>query len=1069
MGQIKKTLPLICLTSLWLGSSPAALGQTSFIRGDANQDREIDIGDSIKTLLYMFQGSEALCLDALDTTDDGTVDLTDVIRSLSFLFLGGPAPAEPGLSCGVDPTPDELGCDSFAPCFPEVIRQEGQSEFSTPIPDNSMVLGPAGAEDGRNAEPGAPAPAPDGQSNDAERLIEEADLYKVVGDSIYVLNRYRGLYRISLQDLENPEILDRAPIFGHPIEMYVREDKGQAYVLVSDYFTFWRDPGAMQADVMPRWFYGSQLRIVDLETFEVVGGINLEGYLSDSRIVGDVMYVVSQRYSWYYRYYSDDDVDKTQILSIDIRDPSAVHVVDRKDFPRNGWQHHIHVNQNAIYLASTGYDSGSRDYRTSIRYIDITDPGGTILLRGAANVSGQVLDRWCMDEHEKVLRVASSRSWWNGDVYLSTFSVENPDEIKRLGLYVLNVNERLTSARFDGNRGYLVSYRMIDPLFVFDLEKPEQPRLLGELEMTGWLDFMVPLGDRVVALGHEDVDVGGVRTRSLAVSLIDVEEKPVLLSRVAVGENWGWIPGDRDDFAKVFKVLPHLGLILFPFQSWSREESRYIGGVQLIDLLLDEDRLALQGLIRDSGWVERGIPYGDTAVLTLSTTLLQTVDITDRGKPEILGKLELARNVQDFALLGEDHTVQLAGDWWSGDTRLLTTTADDPNAAKPLGELRLPAPYCNMFSNGDMAYITSVRELPVDPGEQDPDDQTAVQWATHIQVVDLSDPANPVERGSLTLPKEFWFYRNWYWGWGDEVVQVGGSTLVFHDYYQYFWLDCLAPDCRGVAGGPGEREHEIYIADLSDPDHPRLASKVTLTHWDWVWGIKASGSMVYLSSYRTLKDGDGWISKYYLHRIDVSDPDNPILYPQVSIPGYFVNASPGGKYLYTSEQYWDGENQISHNLFHVLELQDDRAVLLDSVEIPGYSNGFEITGDAAVTVAQEWGYRIVNEDTGQREYFTKVRLLTIDLSDPGNISIAAKVEIPTMDSAYLRKVEGGRAFLGYWAGLLVYDVTDIHEPVFEDLFRTQGWAQDIVLRRDQLYVNSGFYGIQVLDLSGDGE
>src|SRR2546428_1966846 len=31
----------------------------------------------------------------------------------------------------------------------------------------------------------------------------------------------------------------------------------------------------------------------------VVGGINLEGDCSDSRIVGDVMYLVSNRYPWY--------------------------------------------------------------------------------------------------------------------------------------------------------------------------------------------------------------------------------------------------------------------------------------------------------------------------------------------------------------------------------------------------------------------------------------------------------------------------------------------------------------------------------------------------------------------------------------------------------------------------------------------------------------------------------------------------------------------------------------------------------------------------------------------------
>src|SRR5262249_42837105 len=159
-----------------------------------------------------------------------------------------------------------------------------------------------------------------------------------------------------------------------------------------------------------------------------------------------------------------------------------------------------------------------------------------------------------MDESKGVLRVASSQSWGNGDVYLTTFSIQNPDAISKLGDYTLQVKESLTAARFDGERGYLVSYRNIDPLFTFDLSNPARPALLGELKMTGWLDFIVPMGDRLVALGHEDLTnpVGG-RTISLAVSLIDVSTQaaPQLLSRVSLDGVWGWIPSGRDDFAKV--------------------------------------------------------------------------------------------------------------------------------------------------------------------------------------------------------------------------------------------------------------------------------------------------------------------------------------------------------------------------------------------------------------------------------------------------------------------------------------------------------------------------------------
>ena len=44
------------------------------------------------------------------------VDLSDGIYLLEFLFLGGKPPPKPYGSCGLDPTPDDLTCDSFPRC-----------------------------------------------------------------------------------------------------------------------------------------------------------------------------------------------------------------------------------------------------------------------------------------------------------------------------------------------------------------------------------------------------------------------------------------------------------------------------------------------------------------------------------------------------------------------------------------------------------------------------------------------------------------------------------------------------------------------------------------------------------------------------------------------------------------------------------------------------------------------------------------------------------------------------------------------------------------------------------------
>jgi len=96
---------------------------TLFKRGDANADGARDIADAVCVLGYLFgtpddpcKAQVPLCFDAADANDDGGIDIADGISILSHLFgNSGPLP-EPFESCGLDPSEDELGCESFGPC-----------------------------------------------------------------------------------------------------------------------------------------------------------------------------------------------------------------------------------------------------------------------------------------------------------------------------------------------------------------------------------------------------------------------------------------------------------------------------------------------------------------------------------------------------------------------------------------------------------------------------------------------------------------------------------------------------------------------------------------------------------------------------------------------------------------------------------------------------------------------------------------------------------------------------------------------------------------------------------------
>jgi len=87
-----------------------------FVRGDMNSDGSFNISDPVYGLNYLFTAGTVPCVKAVDVNDSGTVDLADVVVSLNAIFGLGGLPPSPFPLCGVDPTADILGCESFPSC-----------------------------------------------------------------------------------------------------------------------------------------------------------------------------------------------------------------------------------------------------------------------------------------------------------------------------------------------------------------------------------------------------------------------------------------------------------------------------------------------------------------------------------------------------------------------------------------------------------------------------------------------------------------------------------------------------------------------------------------------------------------------------------------------------------------------------------------------------------------------------------------------------------------------------------------------------------------------------------------
>lgn len=100
----------------------ASTSRIAFRRGDANDDGQLGISDSLWLFGALFLGGDLpACREAGDANNDGSLDITDGIFVLSYLFLGGQAPPAPGgEACGMDSDavggPGDQGCEAYTSC-----------------------------------------------------------------------------------------------------------------------------------------------------------------------------------------------------------------------------------------------------------------------------------------------------------------------------------------------------------------------------------------------------------------------------------------------------------------------------------------------------------------------------------------------------------------------------------------------------------------------------------------------------------------------------------------------------------------------------------------------------------------------------------------------------------------------------------------------------------------------------------------------------------------------------------------------------------------------------------------
>lgn len=180
------------------------------------------------------------------------------------------------------------------------------------------------------------------------------------------------------------------------------------------------------------------------------------------------------------------------------------------------------------------YTEHKRDLeRTGIIKVDSED----LDIAASGSVPGQPLNQFSLDEHEDHLRIATTIGW-------SVFAGNSEDSVS--DVYVLDSNlnqtgsvqnmgegERIYSVRFIQDKGYVVTFKQVDPFFVLDLSDPSSPELKGELKIPGYSSYLHPITkDKILGIGKEDQNV--------KLSLFDVSDptNPKEVAKYELEEYW---------------------------------------------------------------------------------------------------------------------------------------------------------------------------------------------------------------------------------------------------------------------------------------------------------------------------------------------------------------------------------------------------------------------------------------------------------------------------------------------------------------------------------------------------
>jgi len=503
--------------------------------------------------------------------------------------------------------------------------------------------------------------------------VDEADIVKSDGKYIYVVSGNKVVI-IDAYPAEGARILSEIETNESPIELFINGDKlvmlGWAFVKVYDVSN--RENPLLTRDVSFDGQYFDS-RMVGSHVYVIINSPALYDnkiYLPNISSNGNTKTVPATEIC-YFENIHDYSYQFTTIMAINVQDDGAE--IKSETFLIGATQN-IFVSSNNIYVTYTDYwvyplrewsseTSDPETETTIIHKISISD--GSIEYKSQGEVPGHVLNQFSMDEYQGHFRIATTTGWMGqNNVYVLDGNLDIVGRLEGLA-----PGERIYSARFIGSRAYLVTFKKVDPLFVIDLEDPNNPKVLGELKIPGYSDYLHPYDEtHLIGVGKDAVDMGSFAWyQGVKIALFDVSdpENPIEISKYMVGDR------GTDSYAlqdhKAFLFSRQKNLLVLPILLAEINEESYPGeippdaygeyvwqGAYVFDISLD-DGFVLKGRIThfNDDYINAWRSYYPYDYSVQRSLYIDNVLYTISGRSVKMNNLEDLSEISEIELLQE--------------------------------------------------------------------------------------------------------------------------------------------------------------------------------------------------------------------------------------------------------------------------------------------------------------------------------------------------------------------------------------------------------------------------------